>query len=148
MAARGFDGGMTSIVSGPTRSGVAVRNAAGVSHREPRLRDAAGVRLGIAHALLLLAVPVVSGAGVVTADVVLVVLAGAACTTLPRRVSMLTGVVAWAWATGFAENSYGVLTFSPADLVRLAVSATGCLLVALPGRRVLRAAHWLRGRRA
>ena len=140
---------MTSIVSGPTRSEVAVPAAAArVGRPGPRLRDEAGVRLGFAHALLLLAVPVVSGAGVVTADVVLVVLAGVACTTLSRWTAMLTGVVAWAWATGFAEHSYGVLTFSSSDLARLAASATGALLVALLGRRLLRAAHWSRGRRA
>lgn len=105
------------------------------------------MRLAIAHALLLLAVPAVEELGVVAADAALVLVAGVACTRLPRVATAVTGVVAWAWATGFAEHEYGDLSFSSADLARLAASVLGTVLVAAALRLALvGAAHWSRGR--
>ena len=112
----------------------------------PRMREEPGVRWGIANTLLLLALPVLVGTGaeVVITDTVLAVVAGLGCAALPRRVAAVTGIVAWAWATGFSENRYGVLTVSSADLTRLGASAVGAVLVAALSRRLLvaAAAHW------
>jgi hypothetical protein len=130
---------MTTTVREPTR-------VTGVVRTGPRMANQSGVRFAIANALLLLAVPAVAPAGLLFADAALVVVAGAACVGLARHTALLTGVVAWAWCTGFVENQYGDLTFSPADLVRLLASALGALLVAVVCRHLLDAAHWSRGR--
>jgi hypothetical protein len=114
-----------------------------------RLREEPGIRFGIANGLLPLAllVPWAAGSGVVPTEVVLIVLAGVACARLPRAVAALTGMVAWAWATGFTENEYGVLTFSASDLIRLGCAVVGTAIVAVVCRRILVwiAAHWSRG---
>jgi hypothetical protein len=117
-----------------------------------RLREEPGIRFGIANGLLPAAmlVPWAAGSGVVPTEVVLIVLAGVACARLPGTAAALTGLVAWAWATGFTENDYGVLTFAPSDLIRLAGAAVGTTLVAGICRRisVVIAAHWARDRAA
>jgi hypothetical protein len=114
-----------SPLGSPARRAIAVRPV-------PRIREEPGVRWAIANALLLLAMPVltVAGTGVAVGDAVLVVLAGLTSAALPRAVAALTGVVAWAWATGFTENDYGTLTFSSGDLTRLGASALGAVLIA------------------
>src|SRR5690348_17975912 len=58
-------------------------------------------------------------------------------TLFPYTTLFRSGVVAWAWCTGFAENRYGDLTFSSADLLRLLASALGALLVAVVCRHLL-----------
>jgi hypothetical protein len=52
---------------------------------------------------------------------------------LPYPFAVVLGLVAWAFFTGFVTNTYGVLTFTDADLTRL------MLLVALGAT-----AHWTR----
>jgi hypothetical protein len=133
-----FDGAMSSLGSQP-RTGRGVPPAS-------RMREEPGIRWSIANGLLLFVamVLIAAGAGALVADTVLVVVAGLACAALPRTVAAVTGIVAWAWATGFAENRYGVLTSSVGDLTRLAASAAGAVLVAALSRRLLGAvaAHW------
>lgn len=45
------------------------------------------------------------------------------------------GVLAWAFFTGFAENSYGELTFSGHDLLRLALFGIATVLLSHALRR-------------
>ena len=51
-----------------------------------------------------------------------VLLASAARTGHARS---LLGLAGWAFATGFAVNTLGVLTLAPSDLLRLAVFVAG-----------------------
>lgn len=133
---------MTVTGSRPTRSEVVV---------PPRvwLTALPAVRFGAVTAALAAgtSLAVLAGAGAVPTDVLLVVLAGVGCAPLAPWTSACAGVLAWAWATGFAENAYGELTFSSPDLVRLGWSAAGAVAVAVLGRRVQVgfAAHWSRG---
>lgn len=133
---------MTVTDSRPTRSEVVV---------PPRgwLAALPAVRFGIVNAALavITAVAVLGHAAVLPTDVVLVVAVGVGCAPLALWCSAGAGLLAWAWATGFAENSYGELTFSSADLTRLGWSAAGAILVAVltRGVRAAVAAHWSRG---
>lgn len=140
-----FDGGVSITFSSADKHGV----ARGSVVPGQRLREEPGIRFGIANGLLpvVLLVPWAVGSGVVPTEVVLVMVAGVACARLPRTVAALTGVAGWAWATGFTENEYGVLTFAPSDLIRLGAAVVGAALVAVACRRilVLIAAHWSRG---
>jgi len=49
-----------------------------------------------------------------------VVVAGLSAARLPGMIALALGVVAWAFYTGFTENSFGQLTFASGDLIRLA----------------------------
>ena len=82
-----------------------------------------GVRFGIAHGLLVAALLVAGGLGLgvaltFTLTVVTAVVAGLGLGPAWRAG---IGVSAWALFTGFAENRFGLLTFTDPDLVRLAV---------------------------
>ncbi|MFC7504216.1 hypothetical protein [Nocardioides sp. GCM10030258] len=61
--------------------------------------------------------------------VVLLAVATAWCVVLPLGFAVGVGVSAWAFATGFAINDFGLLTFLPADLLRLALYAGVAVLV-------------------
>lgn len=50
----------------------------------------------------------------------LLLLTMAWCVVLPRRLAAALALAGWAWATGFAVNELGQLTFAPMDLLRLA----------------------------
>jgi hypothetical protein len=50
----------------------------------------------------------------------LLLLTTAWCVVLPHRLAAVLAVAGWAWATGFAVNQLGQLTFAPMDLLRLA----------------------------
>jgi hypothetical protein len=98
-----------------------------------------GVRFGLANAALAcslcLAAAVGLGAGATAGVAVLVsALCGVA---LSRHATAGLAVTAWAWWTGFSENSYGQLTLAPADLVRLAVF----VVVAVVAATLLRVAR-------
>jgi hypothetical protein len=114
--------------------------------------DEPGVRLAGVQALLplVLGVAALARVGVVTTLVGLTVVAGAGSLTLPRGAAALSGLVAWAWTTGFTENRYGLLTFSSGDLVRLGASILGALLVAVLARRLWGrlGTHWSRDQTA
>jgi hypothetical protein len=88
----------------------------------PRLRDENGVRFGLAHAglvvaALLAAVTQMPGSLSLTVIAVAAVASGRG---LPVHSRAGIALAAWAIWTGFLENTLGVLTFSGADLARLA----------------------------
>lgn len=72
------------------------------------------------------AVPLRGWAGVVA----LLVLTLLWCRALPVRYAGALGLAGWAFATGFAINTAGQLTFAAADLGRLAVYAGTAVLAA------------------
>jgi hypothetical protein len=80
-----------------------------------------GIRFGIANAALILAVATCAWLGVGTSWALLllaaVVIVTASGTTF--AVGGAIGLVAWAFQTGFLENTYGLLTFNAADLTHL-----------------------------
>lgn len=49
---------------------------------------------------------------------------------LPARYGCALGVIGWALTTSFAVNSLGVLTFTPADMVRLTIFIAASLIAA------------------
>ncbi|MBU2695404.1 hypothetical protein [Pimelobacter sp. 30-1] len=87
-----------------------------------RLSGRAEVRLGLGGACqavgaaVCVAVPLAGWYGVAA----LLALTTAWCVVLPRRLALVLALAGWAWATGFAVNTLGELTFAPADLARLA----------------------------
>lgn len=56
-------------------------------------------------------------------------------TLIPDLGALSLGGIAWAFFTGFAENSYGELTFSGHDLLRLVLFSTGAVILAHGLRR-------------
>lgn len=109
------------------------------------MRDEPGIRFGIAQALVLLALVLSRpfGLGTLATDALLVTVGAAVGAFLNWSALAFTGVLAWAWATGFVENQYGVLSFTGPDLERLGASVAGALLLAEVCRCLLRtrAAH-------
>ncbi len=99
------------------------------------LRRLPSVRLGLAQGAVVILVLCCRMLGV-GAPLTLVLVSGitVACAVgLPTGFGLALGLVAWAWFTGFVANSYGLLTFTGPDLVRLALlSCCGA------------AAHWIR----
>jgi hypothetical protein len=87
------------------------------------MTDEVGVRFGIeGGALFVLTGAVVAGRlpaeyGAAVLFAATLVLAA----TLDRRHAVALGVAGWAFTTGFAVNSLGVLTVAPLDLLRLTV---------------------------
>lgn len=99
-------------------------------------RDA-GARWALATVVLVVATSALSIAGVSPdmSTVVLALVAGGVCVGLPIMGRLATGVVAWAFLTGFVYNQYGELTFAIADLGRLAVLAAAAVTLTAVGRR-------------
>jgi preprotein translocase subunit SecY len=85
--------------------------------------DEVGVRFGIGNGVLLLLTAVVVAARLTGAyGVGLLLLATAVlAAALDRRHALGLGLAGWAFATGFAIHTLGVLTFAPHDLLLLAV---------------------------
>lgn len=95
------------------------------------------MRFGAAHGTALLAAAAFTGLHVAPhpALVLLTVLTvGWAC-ILPLGFAAGTGVVFWAYYTGFVINGYGALTFTAGDLGRLVLLVTLAVTVTT-------AAHW------
>lgn len=98
------------------------------------LSDEVGVRFGLDAGLLLLLTAVVvagrlpggSGVGLLVGATVLL----SGWLDGPHAVGL--GVTGWAFATGFAVNTLGVLTVAPTDVARLSVF----VLAAVLGSRV------------
>lgn len=104
--------------------------------RQETLRTAtplgrAEVRFGMAGGSLLVAaavctaLPLSGWYGVV----LLLAITAAWCVVLPLGLAIGVGISAWAFATGFAVNDLGLLTFAPADLLRLGLYAGVAVLV-------------------
>ena len=93
------------------------------------MTDEVGVRFGMGGGVLFLLSDVIvvgrlpSVYGVALLLVATAVLAAA----LDGPYALLLGVAGWAFATGFAINSLGVLTLAPSDLLRLAVFAVAAV---------------------
>lgn len=106
---------------------------------QPLMIDEVGVRFGIAAGALfvltgvVVAGPLSGGYGVALLLVATWVLAA----TLDRLHALLLGLAGWAFATGFAVNTLGVLTVSPFDLLRLVVfvAAAATAVAGRPGDR-------------
>lgn len=103
------------------------------------MADETGVRFGIATGVLVLALVVAGLTGLDATGTALAVIlaAGIAAGLLPVPAGASLGVIAWAFFTGFDVHSYGQLTFTGPDLLRLAVfaAATVLLAAAVRGRR-------------
>jgi hypothetical protein len=102
----------------------------------PRLVDEQGIRFGLAEGALVLAALVAAALHLpLAAALVLLALAafgGGYATSLGWAV--VVGLSAWAYFTGFLENTLGQLTLAPHDLTRLVALA----LVAVVGSLVWR----------
>jgi hypothetical protein len=104
------------------------------------VRTDPGLRFAWAHAVLImvlllagavhLGTPVTEGLAVLA---MVVVAAG-----LPVLLRPVLGVMAWAFVTGFVVNELGQLTFTGADLLRLATMVTAVGLLPTPVRRLRR----------
>ena len=103
-----------------------------------RLVDDTGIRFAIGTGLVVLTLLVagLAGLGTVPTACSAVVVAGLASGRLPLLLAVVLGTIAWAFFTGFDENTFGQLTFAHHDLVRLAVFAAAAVAVAVVAREV------------
>jgi len=95
-----------------------------------------GIRFGIANAAIVLAVGIcvsldieASWSLLLLSAVVIVTASGT-----PFVVGGAIGLVAWAFQTGFLENTYGLLTFSGDDLAHLCLLTVVGAITAAGGR--------------
>src|SRR4051812_38922132 len=90
---------------------------------QPVITDQVGVRFGIGTGVLFVLTGAVEAGGLRGAPgvVLLLVATSVLATALDEPHSLLLGLAGWAFATGFAVNTLGVLTTAPGDLLRLAV---------------------------
>jgi hypothetical protein len=110
------------------------------THAPETLVDDPGIWFGIATGLVVLTFLIAGLAGLGTAPtaVAVIIVAGLASGRLPGLVALALGVIAWAFFTGFFENTFGQLTFASGDLDRLAVFACSTALVGYLARHALR----------
>jgi hypothetical protein len=99
-----------------------------MSHRV--ITDQVGVRFGLGNGVLFALTAVVVAVGLRGAPGVAVLFLATVvlATALDAPHAVLLGLAGWAFATGFAVNTLGVLTTAPPDQVRLAafvVAAVG-----------------------
>lgn len=89
----------------------------------PVITDQVDVRFSIGAGLLLLLTGFVVALPLAGFDgfTLLLVATALLATALDRRHALMLATAGWAFATGFAVNTLGVLTTRPADLLRLAV---------------------------
>lgn len=94
----------------------------------PPLLAEPGVRFGLANVVIVVALfaAALTRLDLTGTEALVVLVAGLAGTGLPWLVTAALGLVAWAMVTGFAENQYGLLTFTGHDLVRLLVFVVAC----------------------
>jgi hypothetical protein len=103
---------------------------------ERLVTDEFGVRLGIGACVLFVLTDVVvvgrlpGEYGVALLLVATTVLAA----VLDVPYGLLLGLAGWAFATGFAVNTLGVLTLGPSDLLRLATFVAAATLTGRLGR--------------
>ena len=97
--------------------------------------DEVGVRFGLGGGVLFLLSAVVVAAGLPSGYGVglLLVATLLLSASLDRPHALGLGLVGWAFATGFAVNSLGVLTLAPSDLLRLSVFVVAAALVGRAG---------------
>ncbi|MCX6394980.1 MAG: hypothetical protein NTV23_00660 [Propionibacteriales bacterium] len=89
------------------------------------LLDDPAIWFGIATALVILTLFIagLAGAGTVTTAAAVLIVGGVSAARLPGLIALALGVVAWAFFTGFIENTFGQLTFADGDLARLGTFA-------------------------
>jgi len=87
------------------------------------MTDEVGVRFGIATGLLFVITGVVVGCGLPREYGVALLLVATAvlAAVLDGPFALLLALSGWAFATGFAVNTLGLLTLGPHDLLRLTV---------------------------
>ena len=127
---------MSTTTWAGTRSGTSGRPVP-QTQQAPRLREETGVRYGLGHAWLCLAVLVTHGLGLPD-PVVLVVAVGvvlASSRGLGTVPTVALGIAAWAVWTGFVEHRLGVLTLAPHDLGRLGLVVAVCAVATCVARR-------------
>jgi len=105
----------------------------------PRLTDDPGVRFGIAVAFVVVGVLIDGTTHVGRVDTALSVIAIAGLTgaAMSGRRAGVLGLVAWAFYTGFVENSFGTLTLRPGDLARMGGFVAITLVIAFGLREAL-----------
>jgi uncharacterized RDD family membrane protein YckC len=104
-----------------------------------QMTDEPGVRFGLANAALVLALLVAGAAGLASweTELVTVLVAGLVSVGLPMLMSVLMGLISWAWFTGFFVNQYGQLTFADGDLRRLMLFGVATVALSLVARHRL-----------
>lgn len=92
--------------------------------RPESLLDDPGVWFGITLLLVISAFLIAGlvGLSLAATAIAAVAVGGVTAARLPGPIALATGVVAWAFSTGFFENAFGQLTFGAGDLVRLGPS--------------------------
>lgn len=97
--------------------------------------DEVGVRFGLGGGVLFLLSAVVVAAGLPSGYGVGLLLVATLLLSawLDRPHALGLGLVGWAFATGFAVNSLGVLTLAPSDLLRLGGFVVAAALVGRAG---------------
>ncbi|MGY2704338.1 hypothetical protein [Nocardioides sp. HB32] len=99
------------------------------------MTDEVGVRFGMSGGVLfaLAALIVASGLRGTLGVVVLFLATTVLATAMDTRHSLLLGLAGWAFATGFAVNTSGVLTLAQLDLLRLVVFVVAALVTSRRG---------------
>jgi hypothetical protein len=107
------------------------------TQRPERLVDDSGIWFGIAVALVILTLLVtgLAGLGAVPSAAAVILVGGLAAARLPGLIALALGGVAWAFFTGFIENSFGQLTFAEGDVARLAAFSVATAVLAHVVRR-------------
>ena len=97
--------------------------------------DEVGVRFGIGGGVLFVLSGVVVAARLPSEYGVGLLLVGTVLLSawLDRPHALGLGVAGWAFATGFAVNTLGVLTLAPLDLLRMAVFVLAALAISRLG---------------
>lgn len=108
--------------------------------QRPRMVDDSGIWFGIATGLEVITFFIAGLAGLdaIATAAAVVIVAGLAAARLPWLVAVALGVIAWAFFTGFVENTFGQLTFAAGDLVRLGAFAGATVVLAHVVRRAAR----------
>jgi FtsH-binding integral membrane protein len=103
-----------------------------------RLTSEPGVRFGIANGAVVTVFLAASVARLRPEEIawLAVLTAGLTAVGLRWAVSASLGLIAWAWYTGFVENTYGQLTFATDDVRRLAAFVLTSAVVAALSHRV------------
>ena len=100
------------------------------------MTDQVGVRFGIGNGVLFLLTGITAAGGLRGAYGVglMLVATVALATVLDGPHALGLGLAGWAFATGFAVHTLGVLTFAPQDLLRLVVFLLAAAVASrLPG---------------
>ena len=95
------------------------------TRRTETLLDDSGIWFAITIALVIVTLLIagLAGLGLVETAAAVLVVGGVSAARLPAPIAVALGIVAWAFFTGFFENTFGQLTFAAGDVARLGVFA-------------------------